>query len=169
MTIQLDSFRLLSAFLVRVCFISTLLFASAAHSSNPHVKIKEVTGRATNTITSLVPLDETTLLIDSDVVGKLTHFGKFTGNFHYVAALSATAIELNGDAIFTNKHGDKLFLAAHIVENTETNPYIVEGTLTLVGGTGDYTDASGSIEVNGFDGETLIDTLNLHGVMKISK
>jgi hypothetical protein len=173
MTIQSDSFRLLSGFshtvFARVCFFSTLLFGSAAHSANPDVKIKEVAGRATNTITSLVPIDENTLLIDSDVVGKLTHFGKFIGGFHYVAELSATTIELTGEATFTNTKGEKLFLAANIVEHTETSPYLVEGTLTIIGGTGHYNDATGSIEVHGLDGESLTDTLGLHGVINVSK
>jgi hypothetical protein len=154
---------------VRVCFISALLFGSAAHSSNLDVKVKEVTGRATNTITSLEPVDETTLLINSDVVGKLTYFGKFTGVFHYVAVLSPTTIELIGDATFTNTSGDKLFLAANILEHTETSPYAVEGTLTIIGGTGHYNNATGSIEVSGLDGESLTDTLSLDGVVNVLK
>ena len=156
--------------LVRACVVSTLLFSSAAQSSSVESKLKDIKGAATNSITSLVPLDETTFLIESDVVGQLTYFGKFTGNFSYVAVMASTTIRLTGTATFINHKGDKLFLAADIVEHGDTNPYVVEGTLTVTGGTGEYADATGSIDVSGFDDEeSLTDTLELRGALAVVK
>jgi hypothetical protein len=153
---------------VLVGVVSTLLFGSAALSSGVETKLKEIKGAATNSITSLVPIDETTLEIESEVVGQLTHFGKFTGNFFYVAVMDSATIRLTGEATFTNHKGDQLFVDAEIVEYADSDPFVVEGTLTITGGTGEYADASGSIVVNGLDfEESLTDTLELSGILSV--
>ena len=169
MTNQPHSFSLFSVFApaapVRVGFLSLLMLGTVAQSADTDAKIKDVDGSAINTITSLVPVDETTLLIESEVEGKLTHFGKFTGTFSYTAILSPTSVELTGVATFTNHLGEKLFITAHIVEEGEGYPFVVDGLLTVTGGTGDYADAGGTFSVRGLDQESPVDMLELHGAL----
>ena len=146
-----------------------LLLGSVAQSADADAKVKDVDGSAINTITSLVPVDETTLLIESEVEGKLTHFGKFTGTFAYTAILSPTSVEFTGEATFTNHQGEKLFITAHIIEVGEGYPFVVDGSLTVTGGTGDYADASGTLSVSGLDEESPVDALKLHGTLTTVK
>jgi hypothetical protein len=173
MMFQSHAIRPLPVFLsalVRACVVSTLLLSFTAQSSSVETKLKEIKGEATNSIISLVPLDEATFLIESDVVGQLTHFGKFTGNFSYVAVMASSTIGLTGSATFTNHKGDKLFLTADIIERGATSPYLVEGTLTITGGTGEFANATGSIDVSGLDNEeSLTDTLELRGALSVMK
>ena len=146
-----------------------LLLGTAAQSEDKDAKVKQADGSATNTVIRLVPVDETTLLIESEVEGKLTHFGKFTGTFNYTAIFSPTSVAFTGEATFTNHQGEKLFVTANIIEEGEGYPFVVDGLLTITGGTGDYTDASGTLAVSGIDQESPVDTLEIHGALKTLK
>src|SRR5215207_9132143 len=97
----------------------------------PAVTSKTVatTGSATNTITNLQFLSDTTIAIEADVVGQLTHFGKFTGTFEYVAEFTDYGILLVGTATLTNHKGDTLSVTALINEYGAVEPFDVVGTL----------------------------------------
>jgi hypothetical protein len=143
----------------------TPLLCAAAAASSHAVHVTNVTGSATNTVTSLVFLNDTTILIESQQVGHLTQFGDFTGRFSYVALASPTSILLLGRATLTNAQGEELFVTASILELGADYPRSANGTLTVTGGTGHYAGATGSIAISGTDEESLTDTFQLNGTL----
>ncbi|MGH7956590.1 MAG: hypothetical protein ACREH8_06220 [Opitutaceae bacterium] len=131
------------------------------------VKVVQVEGSATNTITELVPINEITFLIKAEQVGYLSHFGNFTGEFSYVATGTPVSIVLVGDATLTNTRGEQLFVTATIVELGTDYPYAVSGTLVVTGGTGRFSASAGTIAVTGTDEESLVDAFHLKGALVI--
>ena len=129
------------------------------------VRLLSVTGTANNTVTSLEFINDVTLRIEAVQTGYMSHFGDFTGQFSYVAIASPVSIALAGTATFTNSAGEKLFARATLVELGANYPYQVTGILTITGGTGRFTGATGSIVVTGVDGEELTDRFNFTGTL----
>lgn len=129
------------------------------------VKVVNVAGTATNTITSLVFNDVGTISIEAVQEGHLTHFGHFTGHFSYVAVPSPVSIVLLGTAQLTNDDGETLSLTAVVAELGTDYPYTVAGTLTVTGGTGRFAGATGALTVSGPDSAELSDTLSFRGTL----
>src|SRR5206468_3868092 len=78
--------------------IAPLPRVSAAVLPSLTLSLVSVSGSATNTVTSLNFINDTTIQIEADQVGYLTHFGNFTGHFSYLASASPTTILLLGKA-----------------------------------------------------------------------
>jgi hypothetical protein len=129
------------------------------------LKFVTVKGAATNTITELVPINETTFQIKAQQVGELTHFGNFTGAFSYIATGTPQSIILIGEATLTNDQGEQLFLTALVVEVGADYPLTVTGTLFITGGTGRFANAAGTLTVTGMDEESPVDTFQLRGAL----
>ena len=154
-----------------LCLAATLLLGagpagSGALLASPlSLKFATVKGAATNTVTELVPINETTFQIKAEQVGNLTHFGDFTGDFSYTATGTPVSIILVGEATLTNTQGEQLFATALIVEVGADYPMTVTGTLLITGGTGRFANAAGTITVTGKDEESLVDTFQLKGTL----
>jgi hypothetical protein len=148
--------------------IAPLPRVSAAILPSLTVSLVSVSGSATNTVTSLNFINDTTIQIEADQVGYLTHFGNFTGHFSYLASASPTTILLLGKATLTNEHGDQLFLTASILEVGADYPRSLNGVLTVTGGTGGFAGAKGTISVSGTDEESLTDTVTLNGALLVA-
>jgi hypothetical protein len=149
--------------LVMLCPAPRIFAASL--SSLLTVKVLNVSGTASNTITSLEFINDVTLRIEAVQMGYLSHFGNFTGDFSYLAVASPVSITLVGNATLTNDVGEQLFLTATVLEVGTDYPYQVYGTLVVTGGTGRFAGATGSITVRGVDGEELTDTFSLAGTL----
>jgi len=153
------------------CLATALLFGPATSASaallpiSVSASVVSVKGSATNTITNLVFLTDTTISIQSVQVGHLTNFGNFTGNFSYLAEASPVSIFLLGSATLINDQGDKLNVTATILELGTDYPYTVNGVLAVTGGTGKYAHATGTIRVSGIDNVQLSDTVTLDGIL----
>lgn len=171
-SISLAAFSSRSVGIVRNATIAALLLlglgtaprisAAAGHGSSSTLTVE---GSATNTVTSLDFINANTIAIEAEQVGELTNFGKFTGEFSYVAVVHPESTVIVGTATLTNENGDQLFLTARIVELGADYPFTVIGTLTVTGGTGDFAGARGTIALTGEDDVSLTDTFQLSGVL----
>jgi hypothetical protein len=137
---------------------------AAGHGSSSTLAVE---GSATNTVTSLDFINANTIAIEAEQVGELTNFGKFTGEFSYVAVVHPESTVIFGTATLTNENGDQLFLTVRVVELGAEYPFTVLGTLTVTGGTGNYAGARGTIALTGEDDVSLSDTFQLSGVLAI--
>jgi hypothetical protein len=127
--------------------------------------ITTTSGSATTTITSLVFNADTTISIEAVQSGYLSNIGAFTASFSYTAVPTPTTIVLVGTGTLTTAKGDKLFLQATIVELGLDYPRTLDGALTIVGGTGRFSGATGTLLVSGIDEESLTDTIQVHGAI----
>lgn len=138
---------------------------SASGSLLPAFSVKVVSGYAENTVTSLEFINDVTIRIESEQVGHLSGFGDFTGHFSYLALATPTTITLLGSATLTNERGEQLYLAASLLEVGADYPLTVTGALAVLGGTGRFAGATGTLSVSGTDDEDLTDTFHLNGVL----
>lgn len=156
----LAALRGFAAFALAIAFLGMTPHAVAA----PLITLTQ--GSATTTVTSLVfHPDGLTISIDSDQVGYLSNVGAFTAHFSYLAVGTPTTIMIVGNGTLTTSNGDKLFLAASIVEMGLDYPRTLDGTLTITGGTGRYKGATGALLVHGIDEESLTDTISITGTI----
>ena len=158
--------------------LATLLFLTSASdasagpskpANSAKIKVVAVGGSAITTLTSLAFNEDGTIAIEAVQVGRLSHFGEFTGQFSYVAIPSATTTLLQGNATLTNEDGDQLYITAAIVEQGADYPYTVTGVLTITGGTGRFEKSTGLVAVTGMDTASPTDALKLRGTLILEK
>jgi hypothetical protein len=155
---SLAALRACSAFTLAIALLGMTPQASAA----PLVTFTQ--GTATTTITSAVfHPDGLTISIESEQVGYLSNVGTFTAQFSYLAVGTPTTIVIVGNGTLTTSNGDKIFLAASIVEMGLDYPRTLDGTLTITGGTGKYKGATGALVVHGIDEASETDTITING------
>ena len=95
------------------------------------------------------------LLVTATGEGQATHWGQFTRLAHVVINLVDGSVK--GTVVFTAANGDQLFAE---IEGVPTgSPTTVAGTYTFTGGTGRFSDASGTAD---FVGVITINQFGLH-------
>jgi hypothetical protein len=149
-----------------------LLFATnpLAASNNPLKRDVFLThGSGSSTITSLVENPDGTLSIEADQAGTLSHVGKFTGVFSYLATVDPDTgtTYLNGHGYFQTVNGDQLQVNLMIVEYGLDYPKPYFGVLNVTGGTGRFAGAQGVLAINGIDEESLTDSFELNGELSL--
>jgi hypothetical protein len=95
------------------------------------------TGLANVAITGVVPAEDG-LHITTEGSGLATHLGRYTRVEHIVLHDDGS---IEGSIVFKAANGDLLFVN---VSGGFTSEKTAEGTYTIMGGTGRFTDASGS-------------------------
>lgn len=103
---------------------------------------------------AVTPLAPPLLQVDVEATGNATHLGKFTLDIpHVVNPATRTAI---GTYEFTAANGDKVYAEFTGTATPTAIPGVlyIEETATITGGTGRFTDATGS-----FTSERLYDTV----------
>ena len=88
-----------------------------------------------------------TLLVDGSGSGNATHLGHFTLTYEFVVDL--TTLAGSGSAHFIAANGDSLFAAVTGQAYPTQNPDVVSilEEYTIIGGTGRFAGASGSVTV----------------------
>ena len=144
-----------------VCLATVLMLTTPSASAAPLITLTQ--GSATTTITSLVFNADGTISIEAEQSGYLSNVGAFTAHFSYLAIPTPATILLVGTGTMQIAGGDQLFLTASILELGLDYPRLLDGTLTITGGTGRYAGATGALVVSGIDEESLTDTVNITG------
>ena len=124
---------------VAVAIVATSPAAAAGNQSERPVK---------GTRTATTTLDPTTGAASSTSSGQLAHVGRYTGQAtSQFLPTSATTFGFAGTATFTAANGDTLFgtfsgsgAGTSATTSTSTN------TFTIIGGTGRFAGASGSLD-----------------------
>ncbi|HEX2855253.1 MAG TPA: hypothetical protein VHO24_18605 [Opitutaceae bacterium] len=159
-------FRFLAALRSGAVFALTIALLGMTPQANAAPLITLTQGSAVTTITSAIfHPDGITISIESEQAGYLSHVGAFTAHFSYLAVGTPVAIAIVGNGTLTTGNGDKIFLAASIVELGADYPRTLDGTLTITGGTGRYKGATGALVVHGIDEESLTDTITISGTI----
>jgi hypothetical protein len=137
-------FRFTAFFSVAAALLFSAPQASAA-------LITTTTGSATTTITTAVFHSDVLISIEAVQSGYLSNIGAFTANFSYTALVTA--------------NGNRLYLQASILELGLDYPRTLNGALTIIGGTGRFAGATGTLLINGMDEESLTDTIQIQGAI----
>jgi hypothetical protein len=138
---------------IAIAVLLQLLLASATFAA-PATAKKTLPFKGSLQAVETYALNFPTLTVDAAGSGNATHLGRFTLNYHVTAQLSpdgsgigsasAQFVAANGDSLFADGSGQAT------VTDTPNVDRIVE-TYTITGGTGRFTNASGS-----FTGERLV-------------
>ena len=81
-------------------------------------------------------------------VGNATHLGLFTDSICTVTTGGAFPLfDFVALGSVTAANGDQLFITAEGVTDVSNDPCVAQGVLTVVGGTGRFTNASGTTQV----------------------
>jgi hypothetical protein len=95
-------------------------------------------GSADEVVTDVAPLGPNVVQLSVATTGWATHLGRFTSTATVVVDMANGT--LTETRVFLAANGDRLYAVG---EGTFTSATTVEGTLTFVGGTGRFEDASG--------------------------
>ena len=157
--------RLPIRLLASLCALAATAFSVDLVSSLGNVLLTHGTG--TSTVTDITYNADDTITLKAEQKGTLLHLGKFNGDFTYLATIDYnTGLTLiTGNGRFNFGQGDKLHLSASIVEVGLDYPRPFTGALTITGGTGRFTNASGVLEITGIDEESLTDGIVLSGTI----
>jgi hypothetical protein len=148
---------------VSLCVATAMLLVSAPTASA--ALITSTQGSATTTITSIVFNADSTISIEADQSGTLSHVGAFTAHFSYLAIPTPVTISIVGTGTLTASNGDKINLTATVLELGADYPRTLNGVLVITGGTGRYAGATGTLLTSGTDEESLTDTIQIQGTI----
>ncbi len=101
------------------------------------------------TISSFIPIDESTALVTFIVEGHGTHLGRFTGEAEAVFNLADLTYE--GTSHWIGANGDTIFgtIAGSLTPTTTEGLFDNDETFTVEGGTGRFEGATGSGSAGG--------------------
>src|SRR5882724_4335273 len=151
--------------LALLTIITSSLFAADLNVGGQGLIATE--GSGASTITSIVFNPDGTISIVATQEGQLSHLGKFTGSFAYLATIDPNTgtTFISGNGYFTMLTGDRINFAITIIEVGLDYPHPYAGGLTVTGGTGRFAGARGLLEINGIDDVSFTDPFKLAGVI----
>jgi hypothetical protein len=113
-------------------------------------------GRATEAVIAAEPVPDGTLVTTTGT-GQATHLGRLLRDASVVIHDDGT---LDGAVVFTAANGDQLVAD---LEGALTSPTTLAGTYTFTGGTGRFSDASGTASFVGVTPDGLHVSLTFYG------
>jgi hypothetical protein len=160
------SCRFVSA--LRAFFMVTALSISAwgLDLGLPGLRTIATVGGGQSTVVALTENPDGTISLLAEQSGRLAHLGAFTGTFDYLAHIdyNTGTTFIGGDGVIELAGGD-LKVSIRIIEVGIDYPRPYTGVLTITGGTGRFSNASGFFEITGVDEEALTDGFALTGVV----
>jgi len=151
-------FRFTAFFSVAAALLFSVPQASAA-------LITTTAGSATTTITTAVFHSDVLISIEAVQSGYLSNIGAFTAHFSYTAVATPATITIVGSGTLVTANGNRLYLQASILELGLDYPRTLNGALTITGGTGRFSGATGTLLIKGLDEESLTDTIQIQGAI----
>lgn len=123
-------------------------------------------GAGQSTVVDLVENPDGTISLAAEQSGYLTHLGKFTGSFDYVATIDYNTGNtfIGGEGVIRLATGN-LFVSVQILEVGLDYPRPYTGFLRVTHGTGRFAGARGLFEITGVDEESLTDGFVLNGLI----
>ena len=142
--------------------VAALLFSVPQASA---ALVTTTKGSATTTITTAVFHSDILISFEAVQSGYLSNIGAFTAQFAYTAVATPATITIVGSGTLVTAKGDRLYLQASILELGLDYPRTLDGALTITGGTGRFSGATGTLLINGMDEESLTDTIQIQGAI----
>jgi hypothetical protein len=123
-------------------------------------------GSGESTVVEITENSDGTISLLAEQSGWLSHLGKFTGSFDYLASIdyNTGTTFITGDGVIQLAAGN-IFVAINIVEVGLDYPRPYTGVLRITGGTGRFAKAKGVFEITGVDEESFTDSFALVGVI----
>ena len=118
-------------------------------------------GGADETVIGVAPAGSGLLQLTVTFTGEATLLGRYTGTEQVIFDPAAGTI--SGTRVFVAANGDRLYAD---VQGAFTSPTNVEGTITITGGTGRFSHASGEADFELFSADQIHLALRFDGAIE---